>query len=275
MRKMGLHVRLNSSLTAMIEQAIRQEMDIFQCFMVLQGTGTIVTLDEADVQSYLVLRRKYFGDLYMHGSYWINLASTKIAKHYSLHYELAMARKLEFTHIVLHPGSAKGAQSKLEGIDAMARVINETLKKEHTIKLVIENAAFGALSVGGDIHDFKRFLEKLDHPEKVKFCIDTAHAHSYGYNLIDADSRNNFIQLLDDTIGISNIVLLHLNDTNELCGSKSDRHEVLGKGLLGSEVLKEFAMNEKLKSIPLLMELPTLNETDENVILEEVRSWYL
>lgn len=257
----------------MIQQAIRLKMDIFQCFMVLQGTGTIFTLDDSDVQSYLALRREHFGDLYMHGSYWINLASIQMAKHYSLQHELAMAKKLEFTHIVLHPGSAKGAASKLEGIDAMARIVNTTLRTEHTVKLVIENGAFAALSVGGDLTDFQLFLGKLDHPEKVLFCIDTAHAHSYGYNLIDASSRNAFVETLESTIGINNIALLHLNDTNELLGSRSDRHEVLGKGLLGEQVLREFALHEKLKHLPLLMELPTLGEADEQVILDKVRSW--
>jgi deoxyribonuclease-4 len=273
MRKIGLHVRLNHSLTDMIEQALRLKMDFFQCFMVLQGTGTIFTLDDFDVQSYLKLRREHFGDLYMHGSYWINLASISFAKHYSLQHELAMAKKLEFTHMVLHPGSAKGAQSKLEGIDAMARIINATLRTENSVKLVIENGAFGALSVGGDLIDFQLFLTKLDHPEKVLFCIDTAHAHSYGYNLIGAQAQNDFIALLDSTIGINNISLLHLNDTNELCGSKTDRHAVMGQGALGQDVLREFAMHEKLKHIPLLMELPTLSEDEELIILDKVRSW--
>jgi len=257
----------------MIGQALRLKMDLYQCFMVLQGTGTLIALDDNDVQAYLKVRREHFGDLYMHGSYWINLASISFAKHYSLQHELAIAKRLEFTHIVLHPGSAKGAQSRFEGIDAMARVINTTLRTEHSIKLVIENGAYGALSVGGDLTDFQLLLAKLDHPEKILFCIDTAHAHSYGYNLMGAAAQNEFVALLESTIGIDNISLIHLNDTNELCGSKSDRHEVLGKGLLGEDVLREFAMHDKLKHIPLLMELPTLSEADEQIILNTVRSW--
>jgi len=273
-RKIGLHVRLTSTLTDVVQKALRLELPFFQCFLLLQSTGNLIQLDDADVQSYVELRRKHFNDIYLHGSYWINLAGVRFTKHYSLDRELALAKKLEFTHIVLHPGSAKGAKTRQEGIDAMAHVINKILRKEHTIKIVIENGAYGALSVGGDLTDFQLLLSKLEQPEKILFCIDTAHAHSFGYDIIDAASRESFIQLLDETIGIESIALLHLNDTNEKRGSQNDRHEVVGKGVLGDQVLRDFALHPRLKHIPLLLELPVLTEIEEKAVLDKVKSWH-
>jgi len=274
LRETGLHLRLMTTLTDVVQKALRLELSFFQLFLVLQGTGTLVQPDDTDVQSFLTLRREHFKDMYVHGSYWINLAGVRFTKHHSLDRELALAKKLEFTHMVLHPGSAKGAKTKLEGIDAMAIALNKALRKEHTIKIVIENGAYGALSVGGDLQDFHILLQKLEYPEKVLFCIDTAHAHSFGYDLVDPASQDAFVKSLDDLIGIDRIALLHLNDTNEKRGSQNDRHEVVGQGALGDDVLKRFALHPRLIHIPLLMELPVLPDDQERAILEKVRSWH-
>lgn len=273
-RKVGLHLRLVTSFTDVIQKALRLEVPIFQCFLLSQQSGTILEPTPEDVASFLALRKKHFGDVYVHGSYWINLAGIRFAKHFSLDRELALAKRLEFTHMVLHPGSAKGAKAKHEGIEAMARAINKTMRTEHTIKIVLENTAFARLSVGGDLEDFRQLLAKLDHPEKILFCIDTAHAYSYGYDLVDPVKREAFIAQLDATIGIDRIALLHINDTQEACGSRQDRHAMFGTGLLGESTLREFAMHDKLKHIPLLLELPIVSEADERIILDKVKSWH-
>lgn len=252
---------------------MRLSVPLFQCFFIRQETGELIKFDDGDVKSFLTLRRQHFGDLYLHGSYWINLAGIKYTNHYCLKRELHMARWLEFTHIVLHPGAAKGARNRVEGIDAMARVINATMKHEHDIKIVIENGAHGNFSVGGDLHDFQQLLTKLDHPEKILFCIDTAHAHSYGYNIIDAQPRQEFIDLLSTTIGIQRIAVLHVNDTQERRGSRNDRHEVVGKGVLGDAVLRDFVMHPLLVDIPIIMELPVIEEDEEQALLNKVISW--
>ena len=274
MRNIGLHLRLENSLTAVAQKALALGIPLFQCFLVQQGSGLLITLDDADVASYLKIRREHFGDVYMHGSYWINLAGVKYTKHFALDRELALAKKLEFTHIVLHPGSAKGAKTRREGIEAMARIINTTMRKEQDIKLVIENAAYGSMSIGGDMQDFGALVTMLEHPEKIVFCLDTAHAHSFGYNLIDPVARETFIELVDATMGLERIALLHVNDTKEKCGSCQDRHEVIGNGVLGFDVLKSFAMHEKLNQIPMIMELPVMEQIQEQQIINTVKQWH-
>src|SRR4029079_18298063 len=165
------------------------------------------------------LRRAHFAQLYAHGSYWINLANIEQEGHYALDRELTLARTLEFTHFVLHPGSAKGAQKKEEGIDAVVRSVNAALKKHADIIFVLENTAHGGMSVGGDITDLAQIYARINNPERVALCIDTAHAHVYGYDMITYEGRHNFISMIDDTVGISSLALLHVNDTQDARGS--------------------------------------------------------
>lgn len=274
LRHIGLHLRLTSTLSELIEKAVRLKLDLFQCFLVLQSSGRLIVPTNEDAQHFLTLRRQYFKDVILHGSYWINLASIYNTKHYSMDREIALAKKLAFNYIVLHAGSAKGGRNKYDGIDAVVRVLNTACVKDPDIHFVLENAAFGNLSVGGDIEDFALILKKLDRPEKLLFCIDTAHAHSYGYDVHSEAGQEQFIQLLATAIGIERIALLHLNDTKQIMGSKRDQHDILGQGLLGVEALRRFAMHPNLAHIPLLLELPDVPEEKETEILAIVRSWH-
>lgn len=275
MREIGLHLRWTGSLQEFIEKSLRFHLPFFQCFLIDKTTGYLINPTAQDCEQFLSERRQHFGNLYVHGSYWVNLAGIYYTGHRALYRELAIARKLEFTHFILHPGSAKGGESKAEGIDMLARSLNILLKKDvmEDITIVLENTAHGNLSIGGDLHDFKLLLEKLDNPEKILFCIDTAHAYSYGYDIASAAGRTEFIDLIASTIGIDKVNLLHLNDTAEKLGSKLDRHQIIGQGNIGLEALKNFMTDERIAHIPVLMELPVMPDDEEQKIVEMVRSW--
>lgn len=180
-------------------------------------------------------------------------------------------RKLGFNHIILHPGSTAIRNA---GIDAIVQVLNTLTSSTQGIKFVLENVAFAAPSIGGSLEDLQAIYSKLDNPERVGFCIDTAHAYAYGYDLATKDARNSFIDLLGNTIGYNNIALIHINDTQSTLGSRHDMHCHLGGGTLGIEALREFALDERLTRIPLILELPTLTEEEEKEDLAIVRSWH-
>ncbi|MCX5925672.1 MAG: deoxyribonuclease IV [Candidatus Dependentiae bacterium] len=273
-RRVGLHIRLVESLAAAAEKAVRLELPFFQCFFTRQDTGTLMQFTDQEIALFLKEYREHFTELYLHGSYWINLAGIKKNGYRSFEKEIELAKKMSFTHMVVHPGSAKGAQHKKEGIDAFAVALNKILKYEHDIQLVIENTAHGKMTVGSDINDFKLLLEKIDHPEKLTFALDTAHAFVYGYDMSTDIGQDAFIQLVDDAVGLERVSLIHLNDSSKGCGSCIDKHAVLGEGLIGELALKRFATNSQLAAIPMLLELPIMAEEQEYTIVEKVRSWF-
>lgn len=257
----------------MAQQAIRMELPFFQCFLLLLATNKLVAPSAQEIREFIALRRDHFDALYLHGSYWINLASLENNGYHMLRKELALAKRLEFTHLVLHPGSAKGAREKSEGIDALARMLNRLLFYEHDIKIILENTAHGNLSVGSDLLDFQQLLQKLDQPERISFCIDTSHAHAFGYDIVDIDKQAAFVDLLDELVSLERIVLIHLNDTKEKRGALIDRHDVLGQGRLGDAALRHFIMQPRIAHIPVLMELPALPESEELALLRKVVGW--
>ena len=125
MRKVGLHLRVETTLVDVIERALRLHVDFFQCFLTLKTAGRVLPLNSSDIKEFVFLRRKYFKDIYLHVSYWVNLSSIEYNPHKLLKRELALAKKLEFTHVIFHPGSAKGTRDVNVGIDALAKMIND------------------------------------------------------------------------------------------------------------------------------------------------------
>jgi len=271
--KIGAHIRMRSSLKELLDRADALSLPFFQCFFVSQELGKLISLSNEDVQYFLRIRRARFKDLLCHVSYWFNLSSLSTNGFAQLRREITFAKRLEFNHFVLHAGTAKGAQNKVQGIDALAASLNMLFTVERDITIILENGCHGNLAIGSDIHDFKILLEKIDKPERINFCIDTAHAYSFGYNVADIDEQEKFIALLDVTIGIERIMLIHLNDTAETLGSHIDRHSIIGKGKIGECALKHFITHPQLHHIPVLLELPELSVEDELAILNKVREW--
>lgn len=271
-KAVGVHIRLCPSLEMAAQKALRLQSPLLHCFFMQQETGQHLRLTPYEIKTFVRDYRPLFSQLFLHGSYLINLSGTQ-AEHHVLKRELALAKRLSFTHLIVHPGSAKGQGSKEAGIDQLARALNGLLKDEREITFVLENIAQAGLTVGGDLADFNQVLTKIDFPEKLKFCIDTAHAHSYGYDLLSESGRDFFVAHVKKLVGWERVALVHMNDTKQVCGSNIDQHCVLGEGVLGHAVLQALITHPCLQNKPLVLELPELPEAQELALLNTVRDW--
>jgi deoxyribonuclease-4 len=271
--RVGVQIRLQESVVQLFDRAEMLDISLFQCFLVRRESGTLARVTDQEVALFVQKKRSNNYTSICHGSYLINLASLGNNGYYFLHHEVALAKRLEFAHFLLHCGTAHSADNKSQGIDALAFCLNKLIKNEPDISIVLENTAHGRLSVGSDITDFKHLLEKIDKPERINFCIDTAHAHSYGYAIIDEHDQDQFISLLDNTIGLEKIILLHLNDSYEMRGSKHDRHAAIGQGYIGLDALKSFALHRQLSHIPFILEMPEMSVDEEKMVIDGILGW--
>ena len=275
MDTIGLHLRMPGTFAELIRRALQLELPFFQCFFTDRKTGRVISPESSDVRSFLQVRRVYFNNLYVHASFFINLAAVDRRRHPILSKEIELAKQLEFTHMVIHPGTVRKSEEKEKGIDAIARTINYLTRHEHDIQILLENTAYGALSIGSIIEDFHILLTKLDQPDRIGFCIDTAHAHLAGYDIISSQGYEHFLLLLEKVIGLKNITLIHLNETCKACGSHVDIHGCVGDkyAVLGDNSLKRFTRDERFKEVPMLLELPAMSMEDEQRIIKKVNTW--
>ena len=277
----GLHLRTKDNVTELAQEAADLEVQYFQFFLTTPKTGKYLTLTAKDKQSFVALRREHCKDIFIHSSYWIN-PSTYNKDVYELskrllRRELIAAGALEIQYLVLHAGSAKGhvateqdPLAKQPGIDTLAKMINSLTKRATGIKILIENSAHGKRTIGNDLDDLLILRQKLDFPDRIGFCIDTGHAFSYGYQLEPID---DFVALLDQKLGLSNIELIHFNDVQDKQGTMLDRHAFPGLGTMGKEMLQPFLHHKQLLHIPKIIEGPTCSKNTIISLLNDIRTW--
>lgn len=267
-------MQIDDTLVSLAEKAIRLNLSYFQCFLAQKAVSRVFKFTQDDIAAFLELRKKYFKNIYLHSSYFVNLADATRTYHPLLERELKLAQQLAFSHILFHAGSAAGARSKEKSIDALARILNDLLARDHGLKIILENTAHGGNAVGSDLKDFRALLKKIERPEKLKFCIDVGHAFLFGYDVVTESGQKQFINMVDDILGWNNVVLIHLNDTKEQIGARIDKHWATGEGTIGDEALKRFVLHPKIINIPVLLEVPTLPEEKQKQLLEKVAGWY-
>jgi deoxyribonuclease-4 len=175
-----------------------------------------------------------------------------------LEYELSILSKLNsnVTGVVIHPGCYP---DRLQGLETIAKSINKINFKGKS-KLLLENCAGEGRKLCKNFSEFKT-VYNLVNSEKLKnvgFCVDTAHIWGEGlYDLRSIDEIKRMFFEFDNEIGIDNLTLIHLNDSEVPFGSKKDRHAVLGTGYIWSDDVSSllYLLNYcKEKNIPMILE---------------------
>jgi apurinic endonuclease APN1 len=267
MKKAGFHLRPQIPLKKVFDQAKELGLKCFQTFVI--NDQRLLDLDLTDIKICHLATNEI--ELYVHGSYWIcpTLNDHRSFKSFKTEYELALA--LGAKYFVIHLGSGKRYKSKDIAIEQSARFLNEITKNitQPECQILLENTAHQNYTIGSELNDFNKLYQILDKSDKIGFCLDTAHAHAYGYDIVETKEQNKFVENFKNINFI--LKLLHLNDTNELKGSFIDKHEIAGQGKIGWQALQNLV---KLiaNDIPLILETPTeifnnLNKKKINEIL--------
>lgn len=226
----------------------------------------------------------------VHAPYIINLANPK---NYDfniefLKEEIRRVEQLGVNKLVLHPGSHVGIGVD-EGIKNIILALNEVLDDNTKVTICLETMAGKGSEIGSSFEELKRIIDGVILKEKVAVCFDTCHTNDAGYDL------TNFDEVLDEfnrVIGLDKLLVVHVNDTKNIRGSHKDRHDNIGLGQLGFDILSKVVHHEKLKDVPKILETPYItyekdkyppyrfeiemlrNKTYNNNLIEEIVSYY-
>ena len=266
--RFGLHIRLHESLFDAVAKTERLQHRFFQTVLMLQ-TKKFLNLTDEEINRFVAHRRKNYDQLFVHGAYWCNVTDIAGRVFYSLQREIELAEQLEFTHIVIHPGSFAKAMKREDRVEYIAKAVTILLEKSSKIIILLENSPHKDLSFSSSIEEFGQLFALLHNNPRVQMCVDTAHAYVAGYDISTPQKVDAFVKLLVTAVGKQNIGLLHCNDTKKKCGSFLDEHAVPGYGNIGMESLYHFVHHRDLQDIPVIFELPAIDETLEQDIVEQ------
>jgi deoxyribonuclease-4 len=194
-----------------------------------------------------------------HASYLINLASPDVANRakgvQTLLDELDRAALLGIPNVVLHPG-AYTSGSATTGIRTVIGTLDQIFRDSpHTpTRILLENTAGQGTTLGATLNELSQIQRAVQYPKRIGICIDTCHAFAAGYDLASASGYQKFWDEVDQTVGIGQVLAIHLNDSKKECGSRVDRHEHIGKGCIGLEGFRRLLNDSAVNSIPMYLE---------------------
>lgn len=201
----------------------------------------------------------------VHTPYYINFASANNRIRYGsvsvLRDELERASLLGAKYVMTHLGSA-GELPEEEAIQKTIEMISKSLEGYNgSAELLIENSAGAGKIIGDTFSEIAEILEGVNHHKLTGICLDTQHSFASGY---DWKNFKNTLQKIDSEIGLEKIKLIHTNDSQTEFGSHKDRHEHLGKGLIGIEALENILCFAKEKNIDMIL------ETEHEFVKEDI-----
>jgi deoxyribonuclease-4 len=216
-----------------------------------------------------------------HTAYLINIASPReeiFKKSYAaLIEELERCRVLGIPDLVLHPGSYLNT-SEEEGVkkivDTLNRIFDET--PEIKTRIALETTAGQGSNLGYKFEQLAEMIDGIENRERISVCLDTCHIFAAGYDIRDRKNYGATFKQFDEIIGLTNLRVIHLNDSLKEFNSKRDRHAHLGLGSIGLEAFKFIMRDKRLKNIPKLLETPKEHEGRpyDKINLDILRKFY-
>lgn len=263
----GAHISTKGGLHTAFERASAIDASAMALFAKNsnQWKGKVMTDD--DVVVFAAARTVQ--PVLSHASYLINLATTNpefLEK--SIHAmvdELDRAERLGLHAVVLHPGAHLGAGVGA-GVDQIARSLDRihAAIPNHRAVTLLETAAGQGSCLGCTFEELGAILKRVDDPSRVGVCIDTCHVFAAGYDIRTREGYDRMMDEMEQHVGAANVGAFHLNDSKKDAGSRVDRHEHIGKGMIGLDAFAFLLNDPRFTRVPKLLETPKTIETESD-----------
>ncbi len=268
-KKIGFHVSISGSISNSIKNAENIGCTAFQIFTRNPRSWNAKSLEVKDIENYKRnINESYIDkkDVVVHMPYLPNLATPQNDFYFKsrevLAEEIVRCFQLDISYLILHLGSHLGSginNGIIQIINACHFAIdnfNSSYRRHLPLNILLENSAGHKNSIGNKFEEISSLIEKLGN-KKFGVCFDTCHAFASGYDLRTSEKVIETIKNFNDTISITNLKVLHLNDSKGKINENKDRHEHIGLGSIGKEGFKEILNNKYFhENIPIIMETP-------------------
>ena len=270
-RRIGIHTSSAGGVQNAAERAYRLGCNTFQIFSSSPRQWAPYHLGELQCAEMNRLRAHYnLKPLVIHTNYLVNLASSNelfLEKSIeAFRGEVERALSLCAEYLVLHPGSFRGAERE-QGLLSTAAAIAASTQgldlAQAGLTILIENTAGAEFSLGGSFEQVAELIERLRGIVPIAACIDTCHTHVAGYDIVSEDGVYGTLTHLDETIGLNNVKVVHCNDAKAARGSKLDRHQHIGKGMIGKEPFRILLNDLRVVHAAFIAETPIDSPGDD------------
>ncbi len=263
--KVGCHVSSSGGVTNAPQRAADLKCEVFQMFTRSPQGGAAPKLTPDIVKNFKSEMKKWGQEnCYIHAPYYINFASIKPetvkASVRIIREELERGSLLGAKSLMTHLGSSKDFPRD-EALKMVASAVRAIMKGyKGSTQFLLEISA-GAGNVIGDT--FEELEQILGDNEKVGICIDSAHMFASGYDIKTKDGFDSTLKIIEKTVGIDRIKVIHANDSMVGLNEHKDRHDHIGDGKIGIEGFKNL-----IKAFP---EIDFILETKPDKVAEDIK----
>ena len=183
--------------------------------------------------------------------------------------EMSRCEQLGLNRFNFHPGSHLNKIDVDKCLDRIAESINITLEKTNGVAAVLENTAGQGTNLGYTFEQLAHIIDKVEDKSRVGVCIDTAHALAAGFEIRTREGFDETFSKFDDIVGFKYLKGMHINDSKKEVGTRVDRHDSLGKGVMNMELFGLIMNDSRFDDMPLILETP-----DTDIWAEEIKLLY-
>lgn len=255
--RIGLHTSIAGSYLNALESAKKLGANALQIFSASPRMWQVakVGIPVSDAKAFRARREALgLGPLVIHANYLVNLAATqpmlRTRSIQAFHEELVRGTVLGADFLVVHPG-ARGEASVESAIATTVEGVKQAARRVPLgkMQILIENTAGMGTSVGSRLEEVAAIVKGL-REVNVRVCLDTAHLFAAGYDIKSVAGLEQTIELIEQTIGLENVPVLHVNDSKIALGGRVDRHENIGEGKIGREAFGRILRHPRLGAVP-------------------------
>lgn len=262
MLKIGNHISSSKGYEAMGRQALKLKANTFAFFTRNPRGGSAKAIDSEDVRRFQELwKEQGYGRIVAHAPYTLNACSDKPKiRRFARETFADDLKRMEYTpgnYYNFHPGSHVG-QGVEEGVRLIAGMLNECLKPEQTTTVLLETMAGKGSEIGRSFEELRMILDQVALSEKMGICLDTCHVWDAGYDIVE--NLEHVLDEFDNTLGLSRLRAVHINDSMNPKGSHKDRHARIGEGTIGLEAFERIINHPSLRNLPFILETPNDDE---------------
>jgi deoxyribonuclease IV len=256
---LGAHTSIAGGVSKAIDLAVKLGFNAMQIFTKNNNRWANKPLSTEEIESFRIkLKNSGIKFVVAHDSYLINLCAAdpellQKSREAFLD-ELLRCSLLGIPYLNFHPGAHSG-RGEEDGIKLLAESLNiiHSVTKEHNIDNVssmIETTAGQGSALGYRFEQIRKIIDLVEDKDRISVCIDTAHIWAAGYDIKNPDTYNNVIKDFDNIIGINRLKCFHMNDSKKNLGSRVDRHDHIGRGMIGLEgfrnLMNDYGVPQKL-----------------------------
>lgn len=208
-----------------------------------------------------------------HDSYLINLGHPEEEglnkSRAAFNDEMKRCEQLGINRFNFHPGSHLNQMPIDACLDRIAESINLALEKTNGVTAVIENTAGQGTNLGYTFEQIAHIIDKVEDKSRVGVCLDTAHTLAAGYEIRTREGYDETFNLFGRIVGFHYLKGMHINDSKKELATRVDRHDSLGKGIMGMDLFSFIVNDPRLDDLPLILETP-----DESLWAAEIQLLY-